>query len=112
LSLLPFLLSPLLSLWKSFGWRHPQSSQIKICMRVWAGLTFNFFRCPRSSHSQWGFYWENFTEAPLPCKTLNNLPLSFSGTLRRQCDASIVDSFMWKSKIYIFKTNPFVIARK
>ncbi len=25
--------------------------EIKICMWVWAAPTFNFFRCPRSSHS-------------------------------------------------------------
>ncbi len=90
----------------------PSLLAIKICMHVWAGPTFNFFRCPRSWHSQWGVHWEKFTEAPLPCKTLNNLPLALSSTPRQQCDACIVDCFMWKSKIYIFKTNALLIARK
>ncbi len=90
----------------------PSLLELKTCMWVWAGPTFNSFRCPRSSHSQWGFHWEKFTEAPQPCKTLNNLPLALLGTPRQQCDACIVDCLMWKSKIYIFKTNPLVIARK
>ncbi len=29
----------------------PSLLEIKICTRVWAGPTFNFFRCPRSWHS-------------------------------------------------------------
>jgi hypothetical protein len=71
-------------------------------MWVWPGRTFNFFPCPRSWHYQWRFHSEKFSQAPLPCKTLNNLPLALSHTWRRQCDASVVDSFIWKSKIYIF----------